>query len=66
MQESGAVSSERLRRYWLTHIPWGTDGDFTMCVREVGKYMTAENAKGYCANLHKRATGMWPGDRRNR
>lgn len=60
----------RLRAYWVTgkgrlKIRWGTPGDFTRCVRQLRKYL-GPRTKGYCANLHKLATGMWPGDRRNR
>lgn len=62
--------AQRLRRYWLTgkgaaKIRWGTPGDFTRCVRNLRKHMPTQ-AEGYCANLHKAATGMWPGDKRNR
>lgn len=62
------LGAERLRRYWLrgagaAKIRWGTPGDFTRCVRELDGKMT--DPEGYCANLHKSATGMWPGDKRN-
>jgi hypothetical protein len=61
--------AERLRRYWTTgrgaaKIRWGTDGDWTRCYRQLRKHMGVR-AKGYCQNLHKRATGVWTGDRRN-
>lgn len=62
--------AEKLRRYWSTgrggtKIRWRAGGDFTRCVRQLRKYLGLR-AKGYCANLHRRNTGMWPGDRRNR
>lgn len=63
-------NAEELRRYWVhgegaAKIAWGTPGDFTRCVRLVGEHMDPERAKGYCANRHKDATGMWPGDKDN-
>ena len=61
---------EALRDYWRGggkgKISWGAGGDFTSCVAAVGKYMTSEQAKGYCAIRHREVTGMWPGDKRNR
>lgn len=64
-------NAEELREYWVrgegaAKIRWGTPGDFRRCVRQLSKHMTPENAKGYCANRHKEATGMWPGDRDNK
>lgn len=63
--------AEKLRRYWSTgrggaKIRWTApgSGDFMRCYRHLRKYMGIR-AKGYCANLHKRNTGVWPGDRRN-
>lgn len=66
----GDGDAERLRRYWLAgagaaKIRWNTPGDFTRCVRLLNEHMPGQ-AEGYCANLHKTATGMWPGDKRNR
>lgn len=65
----GDGNAEQLRRYWTVgaggvKIAWGTPGDFTRCVANLTPHLGAR-AKPYCANLHKRATGMWPGDRRN-
>lgn len=61
---------EPLRDYWRAggkgKISWGAGGDFTACVAAVSKYMTSEEAKGYCAIRHREVTGMWPGDKRNR
>jgi hypothetical protein len=63
--------AERLRRYWTTgkggaKIRWTApgSGDFNRCYRQLKKYMGLR-AKGYCAKLHRRATGVWPGDHRN-
>jgi len=63
--------AEKLRRYWTTgkggaKIRWTApgSGDFYRCVKHLSKYL-GTRAKGYCANLHHRATGVWPGDHRN-
>lgn len=61
--------AEKLRRYWTEgkgalKIRWGTPGDWTRCYRQLRKYMGLR-AKGYCQNLHKRATGVWTGSRLN-
>jgi 8-oxo-dGTP pyrophosphatase MutT (NUDIX family) len=55
--------AERLRQYWshgegAAKIGWGTPGDFDRCVVEVGKYM--DDPKGYCAERHHDALGIWP------
>lgn len=67
-----AGNGVQLKAYWLTgagaaKIRWNTDGDFTRCVREIRKYAAKEgfSAEGYCARLHKAATGTWPGDKKN-
>lgn len=59
--------AEKLRRYWTVgpggaKIAWGTPGDWTRCVRHLGKYLGAR-ADGYCALRHKEMTGMWTGDK---
>jgi hypothetical protein len=60
-------ATERLNRYWTegagaAKIRWGVPGDFDRCVTLMSKYIhNPEQAKGHCANLHKRATGGWPG-----
>lgn len=61
----------KLKKYWLSgegalKIRWGTSGDWTRCYRNLRKHMNPHAAKGACANLHKLATGMWPGDKRNK
>ena len=61
------ASTERLKRYWAegagrAKINWGVPGDFDRCLAEVGKYIHDPGMlKGFCANMHKRATGGWPG-----
>ena len=66
----GDGNAETLRKYWSVggaggvKIAWGTPGDFTRCVTNLTPYV-GTRAKGLCANLHRRNTGMWPGDRRN-
>lgn len=64
------VGAERLRQYWTTgpgalKIKWGTPGDYRRCVRELTPHMGVRS-KGYCANLHKRANGMWPGEHKGK
>lgn len=66
----GDGNAERLRQYWLhgpgaAKIAWNTPGDFTRCVANLTPYLGGRS-RGYCALLHKRATGMYPGDRRNK
>jgi len=61
------ASTERLNRYWTegagaAKIRWGVPGDFDRCTTLLSKYIhDPEQVKGHCANLHKRATGGWPG-----
>lgn len=61
--------AEKLRRYWTVgagamKIRWGMPGDWTRCVRHLGKYL-GPRARGYCALRHKEMTGMWTGDKRH-
>jgi hypothetical protein len=61
------MDSERLDKYWAegagaAKIRWGQPGDFDRCrveMRKVG--VPGHMIDGHCANLHKRATGGWPG-----
>lgn len=60
-------ATSRIRRYW-THgkgaakIKWGVPGDFNRCRRELAKYVkNPEFLAGTCANMHKEALGVWPG-----
>jgi hypothetical protein len=43
-------------------IRWSTPGDFDRCVRLAVSeaHMDPERAKGFCAERHHAATGMWP------
>lgn len=61
-------NAETLKKYWTegegaAKIRWGEPHDFDRCVAEVTKDAHGEvpDVKGYCANLHKRALGVWPG-----
>jgi HK97 family phage portal protein len=62
----GEAATERLRQYW-THgagaakIRWGEPGDFDRCVREVTEHAQLSDPKGYCADRHHDALGVWPG-----
>lgn len=58
---SDVAATERLRYYWIhgagaVKIGWGTPGDWTRCVAELGKYVT--DPKGLCERYHEAATGM--------
>lgn len=62
-----ADNTEKLKKYWTegagaAKIRWGEGNDWYRCVQEVTKAtkgkMSASDIKGYCENLHKRATGM--------
>jgi hypothetical protein len=61
------VDTDRLRDYW-THgagaakIGWGTGGDFNRCRLNLAKYIKPNYLSGYCANRHKDALGIWPGE----
>lgn len=61
-------NAAKLRNYWA-HEPegrakWrpGTPGDFDRLVRQLRKYVkNPQVLKGLAANIHKLATGTWPG-----
>lgn len=58
--------ANNLESYWKrgagsAKIRWGTDGDFTRCVRKLTKHVGSERAKRICAQWHKDKTGIWPG-----
>lgn len=59
--------SQRLRNYWTrgagaAKIRWGVPGDFNRCRRQLAKYVpNPQWLAGTCANLHKVAIGVWPG-----
>ena len=57
---------DKLKNYWArgkgaAKIRWGTGGDFNRCRRALSKYLNPAQVPGACANLHKIATGTWPG-----
>jgi hypothetical protein len=60
-------ATERLRRYWTrgkgaAKIRWGVPGDFNRCRKQLAKYVqNPEWLAGLCANMHKEAIGVWPG-----
>jgi len=59
-----------LIRYWTVgegraKIGWGSGGDFMRCVTRLSKYVPPGQVKGFCARLHKKATGSWPGPGRH-
>ncbi|QNJ55521.1 capsid maturation protease and MuF-like fusion protein [Microbacterium phage Phinky] len=64
------TATARLRRYWTkgagaAKIAWGTPGDFNRCRNQLAKYVqNPEWLAGLCANMHKEATGTWPGIKR--
>lgn len=65
------AAGDQLEAYWkrgegAAKIRWGTSGDYARCVRHVGKYVTDDAAHRICAQWHHDATGMWPGDKRNK
>lgn len=67
-QKPGIVGpSKELNDYWTkgagaAKIAWGTPGDFNRCVLHLSKYIESKHqVEGYCASLHKKATGTRPG-----
>lgn len=74
--EKGSIAWKRnegdirkLIKYWAhgegaAKIGWGKPCDFCSCVNHLRKYIPGDHeVKGFCARLHKRATGKWPGPR---
>lgn len=59
--------SQRLRDYWTrgagaAKIRWGVPGDFDRCRQHLAKYVPNPAwLAGTCANLHKEAIKIWPG-----
>lgn len=59
--------TQRLRTYWTkgagaAKIRWGQPGDFDRCRKQLAKYVkNPQHLAGTCANLHKVALGIWPG-----
>lgn len=62
--EAGDVRARHLIRWYNEgadgQIPWGSPGDFDACVAVAGRHMDREKAKGFCANRHHDALGIWP------
>lgn len=64
--------TQRLRRYWTkgpgaAKIRWGQPGDFNRCRRQLAKYIkNPRYLAGTCANLHKVALGVWPGQEKGK
>lgn len=64
--------TQRLRTYWTrgkgaAKIRWGAPGDFNRCRRNLAKYVQNPSyLAGMCANLHKVALGIWPGQHRGK
>lgn len=61
------VATSRIRRYWVrgkgaAKIKWGVPGDFNRCRMQLAKYVQNPDwLAGLCANMHKEALGVWPG-----
>lgn len=61
------IPTSRIRRYWVSgkgaaKIKWGVPGDFNRCRLQLAKYVqNPEWLAGLCANMHKEAIGVWPG-----
>lgn len=61
------IPTSRIRRYWVrgkgaAKIRWGEPGDFNRCRMQLAKYVqNPEWLAGLCANMHKEALGVWPG-----
>jgi HK97 family phage portal protein len=61
-----AKATERLREYWshgegAAKIRWGEPGDFDRCVKQIREETDMADPKGYCADRHHDALGVWPG-----
>lgn len=60
-------ATQRIRNYWVrgkgaAKIKWGVPGDFNRCRRQLAKYVqNPEWLAGLCANMHKEAIKLWPG-----
>jgi hypothetical protein len=61
------VATSRIRRYWVSgkgaaKIKWGAPNDFYRCRGQLRKYVQNPDwLSGLCANMHKEALGVWPG-----
>lgn len=71
--EKGSAEWERnkgdishLIKYWTrglgaAKIGWGKPCDFCSCVHQLEKYVPPAQVRGFCARLHHRVLGVWPG-----
>lgn len=61
---------ENLAEYWTGPEGsarvggWGSPGSYTRCLSQLGQYVEPGQVAGTCANLYHRATGEWPGRRK--
>lgn len=60
-KKGGRGNPEALISYWregegAARIGWGTEKDFTRCMKLVGKYLP-EDAGGFCQNRHMEIYG---------
>jgi hypothetical protein len=66
------IPTARIRRYWVrgkgaAKIRWGEPGDFNRCRMQLAKYVQNPDwLAGLCANMHKEAIGVWPGQETGR
>ena len=61
--------TRRLHHYWTKgkgalKIRWGQPGDFNRCRRQLAKYIRPTLLNQVCAQWHKDAMGIWPGEHR--
>lgn len=62
------IPTSRIRNYWVkgegaAKIGWGAGGDFNRCRSQLSKYVQNPDwLAGLCANMHKEALGIWPGE----
>lgn len=67
MAKTDDEKAKPLADYWVhgegaAKIRWGESGDFDRCVTEVTKAAPGlSDVKGYCAERHHDALGVWPG-----
>lgn len=71
--EEGRIAWDRnkgnignLIKYWTRGkggvlIGWGAPCDFCSCLDHLAKYVPPTQVKGFCAKLHHRVLGVWPG-----
>lgn len=61
-----AAAVKRLQNWAITEggkiFAWGTPGDMRRCQQFYKGKIPANQIDGWCARLHKLATGQWPGE----